>query len=92
MSMTAIFVQVEDAEIDRFESDPDSVEGLFADQARSAADLPDMTATMQARVRAIGPGALAAAPQAPVLAPGCIPRRAEAPVERAGALGGSVST
>ena len=30
--MNAIFVQVEDAEIARFEGDPDSVEALFADQ------------------------------------------------------------
>jgi hypothetical protein len=32
MSMNAVFVQVEDAEIARFEADPDSVEALFANQ------------------------------------------------------------
>jgi len=37
MSMNAIFVQVEDAEIARFEADPDSVEGLFAEQTLPAA-------------------------------------------------------
>ncbi len=32
MSMNAMFVQVEDAEIARFEVDPDSVEARFANQ------------------------------------------------------------
>ena len=37
MSMTAIFVQVEDAEIAGFQADPDSVEALFAIQQPAAA-------------------------------------------------------
>jgi Domain of unknown function (DUF1877) len=60
MSMNAIFVQVEDAEIARFEADPDSVEALFADQTMAAAGLLNMTAAMQERVRAIGPQTIAA--------------------------------
>jgi Domain of unknown function (DUF1877) len=59
MSMNAIFVQVEDAEIARFEADPDSVEALFADQTLPTADMLNMTAEMQERVRAIGPQAFA---------------------------------
>jgi len=60
MSMNAIFVQVEDAEIARFETDPDSVETLFADQTMAAAGLLNMTAAMQERVRTIGPQTIAA--------------------------------
>jgi uncharacterized protein DUF1877 len=60
MSMNAIFVQVEDAEIARFEADPDSVETLFADQTLPTAGLLNMTAAMQERLRAIGPQAFAA--------------------------------
>jgi hypothetical protein len=60
MSMNAIFVQVEDAEIARFEADPDSVETLFADQALPAAGLLNMTAVMQDRIRAMGPQTIAA--------------------------------
>jgi Domain of unknown function (DUF1877) len=60
MSMNAIFVQVEDAEIARFEADPDSVETLFADQTQPTAGLLNMTAAMQERVRAIGPQTIAA--------------------------------
>jgi hypothetical protein len=59
MSMNAIFVQVEDAEIARFEADPDSVERLFAEQTLPAAGLLNMTAAMQERVRAMGPQAFA---------------------------------
>ena len=58
--MNAIFVQVEDAEIARFEADPDSVETLFADQALPAAGLLNMTAVMQDRIRAMGPQTIAA--------------------------------
>jgi len=65
--MNAIFVQVEDAEIARFEADPDSVETLFAsvetlfaDQTQPPAGLLNMTAAMQERVRAIGPQTIAA--------------------------------
>jgi uncharacterized protein DUF1877 len=60
MSMNAIFVQVEDAEISGFEADPGSVERLFADQTLPTAGLLNMTAAMQERVRAIGPQAFAA--------------------------------
>ena len=60
MSMNAMFVQVEDAEIGRFEADPDSVEALFADQTLAAAGLLNMTAAMQERLRAIGPPTIAA--------------------------------
>ena len=60
MSMNAIFVQVEDAEIARFEADPDSVEALFADQAFPAGGLENMTAAMQERLKAIGPQTIAA--------------------------------
>jgi hypothetical protein len=59
MSMTAFFVQVEDAEIARFEADPDSVEALFADQALPTAGLLNMTAAMQERLRATGPQMMA---------------------------------
>jgi hypothetical protein len=58
MSMNAIFVQVEDADIARFEADPDSVETLFADLTLPSAGL-NMSAAMQERVRAIGPQAIA---------------------------------
>jgi len=60
MSMNAVFVQVEDADIARFEADPDSVETLFADQTMAAAGPLKMSAAMQERVRAIGPQTLAA--------------------------------
>src|SRR5262245_1401578 len=60
MSMTAMFVQVDDAEIARFEADPDSVEVLFADQALPAAGFLNMTAAMEERVRTMGPQAIAA--------------------------------
>jgi hypothetical protein len=60
MSMNAIFVQVEDAEIAGFETDPDSVEALFAKQTLPTTGLLNMTAAMQQRVRQIGPQAMAA--------------------------------
>ena len=41
--MNAIFVQVEDAEIARFEADPNSVEALFANQTLPATGLLNMT-------------------------------------------------
>jgi hypothetical protein len=59
MSMNAIFVQVEDAEIARFEADPDSVEALFADRTLPTGQLK-MTDAMQQRLRAIGPQTIAA--------------------------------
>ena len=58
--MNAVFVQVEDAEIARFEADPDSVETLFADQTLTSAGLLNMTAAMQERFRTMGPQTLAA--------------------------------
>jgi Domain of unknown function (DUF1877) len=57
--MNAMFVQVEDAEIARFEADPDSVEALFANQTLSTTGLLNMTAAMQQRLRAIGPKTMA---------------------------------
>jgi len=60
MSMNAIFVQVEDAEIARFEADPDSVEALFANPTLPTTGLLNMTAAMQERLRAIGPQTMAA--------------------------------
>ena len=54
MSMNAIFVQIDDAEIARFEADPDSVETLFADQTLPTAGLLSMTAAMHERMRALG--------------------------------------
>jgi hypothetical protein len=58
--MNAMFVQVEDAEIARFEADPDSVEALFANQTLPTTGLLNMTAAMQERLRAIGPQTMAA--------------------------------
>jgi Domain of unknown function (DUF1877) len=60
MSMNAMFVQVEDAEIAGFEADPDSVEGLFANQTLPTTGLLNMTAAMEERLRAIGPQTMAA--------------------------------
>jgi hypothetical protein len=60
MSMNAMFVQVEDAEIARFEADPDSVETLFANHALPTTGLLNMTAAMQERLRAVGPRTMAA--------------------------------
>jgi Domain of unknown function (DUF1877) len=60
MSMNAMFVQVEDAEIARFEADPDSVEALFANQTLPTTGLLNMAAAMQERLRAIGPRSMAA--------------------------------
>jgi hypothetical protein len=60
MSMNAVFVQVEDAEIARFEADPDSVEALFSSQTLPTAGLLNMAAAMRDRLRAAGPEALAA--------------------------------
>jgi len=59
MSMNAIFVQVEDAEIARFEADPDSLEALFANETLPTGQL-NMTDAMQQRLRAIGPQTMAA--------------------------------
>jgi hypothetical protein len=58
--MNAMFVQVEDAEIVRFEADPDSVEALFAIQTLPTAGMLNMAAAMQERLRAIGPQGMAA--------------------------------
>jgi uncharacterized protein DUF1877 len=59
MSMNAIFVQVEDSEIARFEAEPDSVEALFANETLPTQQL-NMTDAMQQRLRAIGPQTMAA--------------------------------
>ena len=60
MSMNAVFVQVEDAEITQFEANQDSVEALFATQALPTSGLLNMTAAMQERLRTIGPQTVAA--------------------------------
>ena len=60
MSMNAMFVQVEDAEIAQFEADPGSVEALFANQTLPTTGLLNMTAEMQQRLRTIGPQTMAA--------------------------------
>ena len=54
MSMNAVFVQVEELEIDGFEDDPDSVEELFTDGEASTAAL-NMAVLMQNRIHAVGP-------------------------------------
>ena len=59
MSMTAMFVQVEDAEIARFEADPDSVEALFANQTLPTTGLLNLTAAMHERLRTIDPQTMA---------------------------------
>ena len=63
MSMNAVFVQVDDSEIARFERDPDSVESLFTtESALPTAGLLNMAALMQQRLKAQGgPEAMAAA-------------------------------
>lgn len=63
MSMNATFVQVDTAELSRFQVDPSLVEALFEDRSAIAA-LPalfGLTKTMQDRVRAAGPQILAGA-------------------------------
>jgi hypothetical protein len=50
MSMNAVFVQVEQAELAGFEADPDSVEALF----EMGGGLPPLTEAMQERVRTAG--------------------------------------
>ena len=58
--MNAMFVQVDDPEIARFEADPDLVEALFADQTLPTAGLLNMAAAMQERLRTVGPQDFAA--------------------------------
>lgn len=60
MSMNATFVQVDDADIARFEHNPDLVEALFAGETLSTAGLLNLTAAMHQRVRTLGPEKLAA--------------------------------
>ena len=60
MSMNAIFVQVEDAEIARFEADPDSVEALFMDQPPPTAGMLNLAAAFQQSLRASAPQQMAA--------------------------------
>ncbi len=60
MSMNAVFVQVEDPEIAGFEADPDSVEALFINQTLPTGGLLNRAATMQERLRTIGPQQMAA--------------------------------
>ena len=60
MSINAVFVQVDDAEIARFEADPDSVEALFATDPVPTAGFLNRAAAMQERLRTVGPDAIAA--------------------------------
>ena len=62
MSMSATFVQVDEAELARIQADPSLAEALFADQSLApAADaLLNLAGKMQDRVRAAGPQMLAA--------------------------------
>lgn len=53
MSMNAMFVQVEEAEIARFEADPEAVEALFASQTPPSTGLQKLAATAQARMQAM---------------------------------------
>jgi hypothetical protein len=55
MSMNAVFVQVEDSEIAGFEADPDSVEALFTNRTLPSAGMLNLAATMQERLRTMGP-------------------------------------
>ena len=53
MSMNAMFVQVEEAEIARLERDPDLVEGLFVEHAMPSAGL--LSSAIRERLAAIDP-------------------------------------
>ncbi len=55
-----MFVQVEEAEIERLEAEPDSVEALFAEGPPAGA-ARNLTAAMQERLRSITPEAMAQA-------------------------------
>lgn len=59
MSMNAVFVQVEEAEIARFEADPDAVEALFSNDPEAAAGVQKLVTTAQARLQAMGPEQMA---------------------------------
>ena len=63
MSMNAMFVQVDTAELARFQADPSLVEALFEDESNvplaASAKLAGLTKMMQDRVRAAGPKLLA---------------------------------
>lgn len=59
MSMNAVFVQVEEAEIAGFEADPEAVEALFANQPQRTAGLQNLAAAAQARMQAMGPEQMA---------------------------------
>jgi len=59
MSMNAMFVQVEEAEIARFVADPEAVEALFANNKQTATGVQKLVATAQARMQAMGPEQMA---------------------------------
>jgi hypothetical protein len=59
MSMSAMFVQVDEAEISRLEANPDAVEALFATQAAPASGFQKLAATAQARMQAMNPDQMA---------------------------------
>ena len=59
MSMTATVVQVEEAEISRFRADPSLVEMLFENGPLVPPAFTALAKTMQDRVRAAGPQAMA---------------------------------
>jgi hypothetical protein len=58
MSMNATFVQVDTAELSRFQADPGLVEALFDDSSLPK-PLGALTETMQDRIRTFGPGSIA---------------------------------
>ena len=55
MSMNAMFVQVDDAELSSLKADPDSAEALFENDPVPGGNLFALTKAMQERVRATGP-------------------------------------
>lgn len=59
MSMNAVFVQVEEAEIARFEADPDAVEALFSGPTEAATGAQKLVETARARMQAMGPEQMA---------------------------------
>ena len=59
MSMNAMFVQVEEAEIAGLVADPDAVEALFTNQKEMATGVQKLVATAQARMQAMGPEQMA---------------------------------
>jgi uncharacterized protein DUF1877 len=61
MSMTATFVQVEEAELSRLQADPSLLETLFVDESLAPAVFPPLPKEAQDRVRTAGPQLMAEA-------------------------------